>query len=45
MTYTPTNREKKLAPKRGRGKFWCIFCDKAMVCSGEKCSKCKKRNY
>ncbi len=40
--YTPTNREKRLQPKKG--KFWCGNCDAQIVSEWRKCPNCGKRN-
>ena len=40
--YQPTNREKKLAPKKG--KAWCDFCDGDLVADGAKCRRCGRRH-
>lgn len=39
--YKPTNREKQLAPRKG--KYWCTPCDKAMVHPGGRCPNCGKK--
>jgi hypothetical protein len=36
--YTPTNRERKLAPKPGE--FWCWNCDRHVVAIGQRCKAC-----
>ena len=38
-----TNREKRMTPKYG-GNYWCMYCDRAIVGHGSKCSVCGKRN-
>jgi len=40
--YKQSNREKRLAPKKG--KFWCMGCDRAFVTEWKKCPICGKRN-
>ncbi len=42
VEYCPTNREKSLAPKTGKG--WCDHCDRAIVGHGEKCPICRRKN-
>lgn len=39
--YKPTNREKKLAPRKSRS--YCPACDKNIVSDGSKCKTCKTR--
>jgi tRNA(Ile2) C34 agmatinyltransferase TiaS len=41
MDYKPTNREKKLAPRKELS--YCPKCDRDMVSDGSKCGTCGKR--
>lgn len=41
IDYSPTNREKRLNPKRGF--FWCSGCDAQLVTDGGKCPACGKK--
>lgn len=43
MEYQKTNREKRLTPKSD-GKFWCHYCDGALVGNGERCPSCDRKN-
>ncbi len=40
-----SNRDKVHRPRRRSGKkFWCSYCDGALVSSGRRCSYCKKKD-
>jgi len=39
--YSPTNRDKRLTPKRVFG--WCDGCDRVLVSGGKKCPVCGHR--
>lgn len=42
LEYKLTNREKAMQPKKN--KFWCKYCDMALVGEYSKCPVCGKRN-
>jgi rRNA maturation endonuclease Nob1 len=41
--FMPTNREKKLTPKK-TGLAWCFGCDRYLLNDGNKCAICGKRH-
>ena len=39
----PSNRDKVRRPRKGR--FWCRHCDGALIGAGNRCPRCKLKDY